>query len=134
MSIPDYQSLMLPVLVASADGGSGGMFVHSANFVQRRQKTPNSEISVFGTEKTAETLRMAKLNLAVHGLSGDIREANTYYEDPHQSCDKRGGRFDFVMANPPFNVSGARMTRAFHSACLPRITAITSGFRYSTRR
>jgi type I restriction enzyme M protein len=54
---------------------------------------------------------MAKLNLAVHGLSGDIREANTYYEDPHQSCDKRGGRFDFVMANPPFNVSGVDKER-----------------------
>jgi type I restriction enzyme M protein len=91
--------------------GSGGMFVHSASFVQRHQKTPSSEISVFGVEKTAETLRMAKLNLAIHGLSGDIREANTYYEDPHQSCDKQGGRFDFVMANPPFNVSGVDKER-----------------------
>jgi len=91
--------------------GSGGMFVHSASFVQRHQKTPSSEISVFGVEKTAETLRMAKLNLAIHGLSGDIREANTYCEDPHQSCDKQGGRFDFVMANPPFNVSGVDKER-----------------------
>ena len=45
-------------------------------------------------------MRLAKMNLAVHGLSGDIREANTYYEDPHESV----GKFDFVMANPPFNV------------------------------
>ena len=45
------------------------------------------------------------------GLSGDIREANTYYEDPHQSTDKLGGRFDFVMANPPFNVSGVDKSR-----------------------
>jgi type I restriction enzyme M protein len=79
--------------------GSGGMFVHSANFVRNHQKNPSQEITIFGTEKTAETLRMAKLNLAMHGLSGDIREANTYYEDPHESL----GRFDFVMANPPFN-------------------------------
>jgi type I restriction enzyme M protein len=79
--------------------GSGGMFVHSANFVRNHQKNPSQEITIFGVEKTAETLRMAKLNLAMHGLSGDIREANTYYEDPHESL----GRFDFVMANPPFN-------------------------------
>jgi len=79
--------------------GSGGMFVHSANFVRNHQKNPSQEITIFGAEKVAETLRMAKLNLAMHGLSGDIREANTYYEDPHESL----GRFDFVMANPPFN-------------------------------
>lgn len=82
--------------------GSGGMFVHSANFVRHHQKNPSQEITVFGNEKVGETLRMAKLNLAMHGLSGDIREANSYYEDPHKSL----GRFDFVMANPPFNVSG----------------------------
>ena len=41
------------------------------------------------------------MNLAVHGLAGDIREANTYYEDLHDSV----GAFDFVMANPPFNVN-----------------------------
>jgi type I restriction enzyme M protein len=50
---------------------------------------------------------MAKLNLAMHGLSGDIREANTYYEDPHESL----GRFDFVMANPPFNQNGVDKER-----------------------
>ncbi len=87
--------------------GSGGMFVHSANFVRNHQKNPSQEITIFGTEKTGETLRMAKLNLAMHGLSGDIREANTYYEDPHKSV----GRFDFVMANPPFNQSGVDKER-----------------------
>ena len=87
--------------------GSGGMFVHSANFVRNHRKNPSQEITIFGTEKVIETLRMAKLNLAMHGLSGDIREANTYYEDPHNSV----GRFDFVMANPPFNQSGVDKTR-----------------------
>ncbi len=87
--------------------GSGGMFVHSANFVRSHQKSPEKEIACYGTEKVGETLRMAKLNLAMHGLSGDIREANTYYEDPHKSI----GRFDFVMANPPFNVSGVDKER-----------------------
>lgn len=81
--------------------GSGGMFVHSAEFVRRHRKQPAREISIYGTEKMADTLRLCRLNLAVHGLSGDIREANTYYDDPHKLI----GKFDFVMANPPFNQS-----------------------------
>jgi len=87
--------------------GSGGMFVQSAHFVERHSKNPTSELTVFGTEKDAKTVKLAKMNLAVHGLSGDIREANTYYEDPHRAA----GRFDFVMANPPFNVSGVDKDR-----------------------
>ncbi|MFI5397923.1 MAG: N-6 DNA methylase [Candidatus Binatia bacterium] len=80
--------------------GSGGMFVQSARFVENHKKNPSAEIMVYGQEKTTETVRLCKMNLAVHGLSGDIREANSYYEDLHKSP----GRFDFVMANPPFNV------------------------------
>jgi len=80
--------------------GSGGMFVQSAHFVENHQKSPDSEISVYGEEKTNDTVRLCKMNLAVHGLEGDIREGNTYYEDLHNST----GKFDFVMANPPFNV------------------------------
>ncbi len=79
--------------------GSGGMFVQSAAFVEHHKKSVN-EIAVYGQEKVAETIRLCKMNLAVHGLSGDIRQAVTYYEDPHKSV----GKFDFVMANPPFNV------------------------------
>jgi type I restriction enzyme M protein len=79
--------------------GSGGMFVHSADFVRRHGKQPEREVSIFGTEKMADTLKLARMNLAVHGLSGDIREANSYYDDPHHLR----GRFDFVLANPPFN-------------------------------
>lgn len=82
--------------------GSGGMFVQSARFVQNHKKNPSSEISIYGQEKVAETVRLCKMNLAVHGLSGDIRQANTYYENVHNCI----GRFDFVMANPPFNVNG----------------------------
>jgi len=82
--------------------GSGGMFVQSAKFVERHKMKPSDEISVYGQEKTAETVRLCKMNLAVHGLSGDIRQGNTYYEDIHNSP----GKFDFVMANPPFNVNG----------------------------
>jgi len=80
--------------------GSGGMFVQSARFVERHRQSPGEELSIYGQEKTRETVRLAKMNLAVHGLSGDIREGNSYYEDLHESV----GRFDFVMANPPFNV------------------------------
>ncbi|HHV95246.1 MAG TPA: SAM-dependent DNA methyltransferase [Clostridiaceae bacterium] len=82
--------------------GSGGMFVQSAKFVQKHKKNPNNEISIYGQEKVAETVRLCKMNLAVHGLSGDIRQANTYYENVHNCIN----RFDFVMANPPFNVDG----------------------------
>lgn len=87
--------------------GSGGMFVQSAEFVERHHKNATRELTVFGTEKDAKTVKLAKMNLAVHGLSGDIRESNTYYEDPHKAL----GRFDFVMANPPFNVSGVDKDR-----------------------
>jgi len=80
--------------------GSGGMFVQSAGFVQRHKKRAIDEIAVYGQEKTAETVRLCKMNLAVHGLTGDIKQANTYYEDIHNCV----GKFDFVMANPPFNV------------------------------
>ncbi len=80
--------------------GSGGMFVQSARFVEQHKKNPSSEISIYGQERVAETVRLNKMNLAVHGLVGDIRQGNTYYEDLHNSP----GKFDFVLANPPFNV------------------------------
>ncbi|MCQ3808862.1 MAG: SAM-dependent methyltransferase, partial [Acidimicrobiia bacterium] len=81
--------------------GSGGMFVQSAHFVERHRRDPGQELSIYGQEKTGDTVKLAKMNLTVHGLGGDIREGNTYYEDLHDSVDK----FDFVMANPPFNVN-----------------------------
>lgn len=82
--------------------GSGGMFVQSARFVRNHRKNPQAEISIYGEEKVGETVRLCRMNLAVHGLPGDIRQANTYYENVHDCI----GRFDFVLANPPFNVNG----------------------------
>lgn len=80
--------------------GSGGMFVQSSHFIERLGEDTAHRVTFFGQEKTATTIRLAKMNLAVHGLEGDIREANTFYEDVHNLYDQ----CDFVMANPPFNV------------------------------
>lgn len=80
--------------------GSGGMFVQSAHFIESMKANPNERVTFYGMEKNPTTIRLAKMNLAVHGLEGDIQKAISYYEDSHK--DK--GPFDFVMANPPFNV------------------------------
>ena len=95
--------------------GSGGMFVQCAKFVERHNKSATRELSIFGAEKTEETVPLAKMNLALHGLSGDIREANTYYEDPHKVV----GSFDFVMANPPFNVDKVDKAKLAEPARFP---------------
>ncbi len=83
------------------------MFVQSHEFVKRhlangKKARASREIAIYGQEKEEKTVRIAKMNLALHGLSGDIRQGNTYYEDLHKSI----GKFDFTMANPPFNVKG----------------------------
>jgi type I restriction enzyme M protein len=83
--------------------GSGGMFVQSAKFIERHKKNPSKEISIYGQEKVGETVNLCQMNLAVHGLSGDIKQGNTYYEINHAKIDFIN-YFDFVMANPPFNV------------------------------
>jgi len=90
--------------------GSGGMFVQSARFVAEHKKNPSSELSIFGVEKTDETGRLCRMNLAVHGLEGDIRhggDVNSYYDDPHKAV----GAFDFALANPPFNVNAVDKDR-----------------------
>ena len=87
--------------------GSGGMFVQSARFVSEHRKNPASELSIYGQEKVSNTVKLCRMNLAVHGLEGDIREAITYYEDLHKST----GQFDFVLANPPFNVNAVDKER-----------------------
>jgi type I restriction enzyme M protein len=109
--------------------GSGGMFVQSARFVSEHQRklpspagggaggegaqvshNPADELFICGVEKTDDTGRLARMNLAIHGLEGDIRHGghiNSYYDDPHEAV----GKFDFVLANPPFNVNAVDKDR-----------------------
>lgn len=85
--------------------GSGGMFVQSAQFIEEHRKeleAQGTDTSVFvsGQEKESETVKLARMNLAVNGLRGEILQGITYYEDHFHSL----GQFDYVLANPPFNV------------------------------
>jgi len=80
--------------------GSGGMFVQSAHFIENAHFNPMERVTFYGMEKNPTTIRLAKMNLAVHGLEGAIAKAISYYDEPHELV----GRCDFVMANPPFNV------------------------------
>lgn len=80
--------------------GSGGMFVQSVRVVAQHDANPAERLTFYGMEKNATTIRLTKMNLAVHGLEGAIQRAITYYDDPHELV----GKADYVMANPPFNV------------------------------
>lgn len=81
--------------------GSGGMFVQSEEFVNEHQGNI-LDLSIYGQESNPTTWRLAKMNLAIHGIDNNLgpRNANTLLDDQH-----RGERFDFALANPPFNVS-----------------------------
>lgn len=104
--------------------GSGGMFVQSAQFITTHRQelhAGDDDVFVCGQEKTLETVNLARMNLAVNGLRGEIKQANTYYDDPHKSF----GAFDYVLANPPFNVDEVSLKavendRRFNSYGLPR--------------
>ena len=82
--------------------GSGGMFVQAARYMHKHNATNEDmmKFMCYGVEKDPDTVKLAKMNLLLHNVRGDIREANSFYSDPHNAV----GRFDYVMANPPFNV------------------------------
>ncbi|MBA9078262.1 type I restriction-modification system subunit M [Rufibacter quisquiliarum] len=82
--------------------GSAGMFVQTGYFIESEGLNPTEKVTFFGQEKAELNTKLAKMNLAVHGLEGNIQEGNTFYEDKHDLV----GAADFVMANPPFNVDG----------------------------
>jgi type I restriction enzyme M protein len=91
---PDHGTVFDPA------SGSGGMFVQSSHFIEHEGGDTAKKVVFYGQEKNPDTIAIAKMNLAVHGLEGKIAEAITYYQDEHSLL----GRCDFVMANPPFNV------------------------------
>lgn len=95
--------------------GSGGMFVQSSHFIEKRGKRTAGAVTFYGQEKTPTTIRLAKMNLAVHGLEGKIVEANSFYQDTYELF----GKCDFVMANPPFNVDFVDADKIKNDARLP---------------
>lgn len=95
--------------------GSGGMFVQSAHFIERMHKNAQEVVTFYGAEKNPTTIRLAKMNLAVHGLEGRILKAISYYDDPHDFL----GKADFVMANPPFNVDDVDAEKIKNDPRLP---------------
>ena len=106
--------------------GSGGMFVQSAHFIgehrkELEKKGRDTSVYVYGQEKTSETVKLARMNLAVNGLRGEIAPAITYYTDAFDSF----GKFDYVLANPPFNVDDVSLSavegdRRFNTYGIPR--------------
>lgn len=106
--------------------GSGGMFVQSASFITAHRAELQSQgrdtsVYVYGQEKRSETIKLARMNLAVNGLRGDIRQGISYYDDHFDSF----GRFDYVLANPPFNVDEVSLStvekdRRFNTYGIPR--------------
>jgi len=90
-------------MASSSIRGAGGEGAQFSN-------NPADELFICGVEKTDDTGRLARMNLAIHGLEGDIRHGghiNSYYDDPHEAV----GKFDFVLANPPFNVNAVDKDR-----------------------
>lgn len=92
---PDHGIILDPAV------GSAGMFVQTGHFIEEvRHQNPNDKATFFGQEKSDTNTKLARMNLAVHGLDGKILQGNTFYKDEHDML----GRCDYVMANPPFNV------------------------------
>jgi type I restriction enzyme M protein len=87
------------------------MFVQSSDFVDKRREElhddDTKDLMVYGSEKDSETVKLARMNLAVNGLRGQVMQANAYYENPYDCYEK----FDYVMANPPFNVDEVNYDR-----------------------
>lgn len=82
--------------------GSGGMFVQAARYMHNHNENETNQMQFrcYGVEKEPDTVKLAKMNLLLNNVRGEITEANSFYSDPYDAF----GKFDYVMANPPFNV------------------------------
>lgn len=82
--------------------GSGGMFVQAARYMHNHNANEDAQMQFrcYGVEKEPDTVKLAKMNLLLNNVRGDVTEANSFYADPYNAV----GAFDYVMANPPFNV------------------------------
>ena len=94
--------------------GSGGMFVQAARYMHRHNasETDQMKFRCYGVEKEPDTVKLAKMNLLLNNVRGEITEANTFYADPYNAV----GNFDYVMANPPFNVDEVDYNRVSDDA------------------
>jgi len=95
--------------------GSGGMFVWTGYFLNEQGTEPSKVVTLYGQEKAETNTRLSRMNLAVHGLEGQIAEGNTFYDRRLELV----GKCDFVMANPPFNVDGVDPARLKNDPRLP---------------
>jgi len=95
--------------------GSAGMYVQTSHFIEAKKQSVEKSVTFFGQEKNETTIRIAKMNLAVHGLEGNIVKGNTFYEDHHEML----GKADFVMSNPPFNVDTVDADKVKNDPRLP---------------
>lgn len=103
--------------------GSGGMFVQAARYMHNHNASDKEMMNFrcYGVEKDPETNKIAKMNLLLNNVRGEITEANSFYADPYDAV----GRFDYVMANPPFNVDEVNYERVkddprFNTYGIPR--------------
>jgi type I restriction enzyme M protein len=95
--------------------GSGGMFVWTGYFLNEQGTEPSKAVTIYGQEKAETNTRLSRMNLAVHGLEGQIVEGNTFYDRRLDLV----GKCDYVMANPPFNVDGVDPARLKNDPRLP---------------
>lgn len=98
--------------------GSGGMFIQSGDFVNQAGMNANKAMTFYGQEKVEYNAQLCLMNMAVHGLTGNItsgNDANTFYYDAHNL----DGKCDYVMANPPFNVDKVKAESCESAKRLP---------------
>ena len=117
--------------------GSGGMFVQAARYMHRHNATEADQMKFrcYGIEKEPDTVKLAKMNLLLNNVRGEITEANTFYSDPYNTV----GNFDYVMANPPFNVDEVVYSRViederYNTYGVPRNKTKKSGKKDSDKK